>query len=76
MSASSDAPAIIGFGSSAIERRSTRSITALAVDAAVAALADAGLDKEDIDGYVGAPTATNVRARCMSMAPMKYPRAT
>ena len=62
MSASSDAPAIIGFGSSAIERRSTRSITALAVDAAVAALADAGLDKEDIDGYVGAPTATNAGA--------------
>jgi acetyl-CoA acetyltransferase len=62
MTARSDTPAIVGFGSSTIERRSTRSITALAVDAAVAAVADAGINKDDVDGYVGAPTATNAGA--------------
>lgn len=51
--------AIVGVGTSAIERRSDRGIVAFALDAARAAIADAGLDLDDIDGYVGAPTATN-----------------
>ncbi len=50
---------IAGFGSSAIERRSERGIAAFALDAAVAALADAGITRNDVDGYVGAPFATN-----------------
>lgn len=51
--------AIIGVGGSAIERHSDRGIAAIAVDAARAAIGDAGLALDDIDGYVGAPTATN-----------------
>jgi acetyl-CoA acetyltransferase len=62
MTAPAVCPAIVGIGSSAIERRSKKSITALAVDAALAALADSGLSKDDIDGYVGAPLATNAGA--------------
>ncbi|MCW1935011.1 thiolase C-terminal domain-containing protein [Pararhodobacter zhoushanensis] len=50
---------IVGFGSSAIERRSDRGIAGFALDAALAALADAGITREDVDGYVGAPYATN-----------------
>jgi acetyl-CoA acetyltransferase len=57
-----DAIAFIGVGGSEIVRRSDRGIAAFAVDAAVAAIADAGLTREDIDGYVGAPTATNTGA--------------
>ncbi|MEZ5650695.1 MAG: hypothetical protein R3E87_09140 [Burkholderiaceae bacterium] len=49
--------AIIGFGGSEIVRRSDRGITAFGLDAAIAALADAGLDRDEIDGYVGAPWA-------------------
>lgn len=51
--------ALIGVGGSAIERHSERGIVAFAVDAAQAAITDAGLSLDDIDGYVGAPTATN-----------------
>jgi acetyl-CoA acetyltransferase len=58
----SPAVAFIGVGGSEIVRRSERGIAAFAVDAAVAAIADAGLTREDIDGYVGAPTATNTGA--------------
>jgi 3-oxoacyl-[acyl-carrier-protein] synthase III len=54
--------AFIGVGSSAIERRSDRSIVSFAVDAAVAAIADAGLTRDDIDGYVGSPKAPNAAA--------------
>lgn len=54
--------AIAGFGSSQIVRRSQRSITSLAVDAILEALTDAGLTREDIDGYVGAPWATHAGA--------------
>jgi len=62
MSTASRSAAVIGIGSSTIERRSPCSITAFAVDAALNAIADAGLSKDDIDGYVGAPTATNAGA--------------
>lgn len=58
----SAAAAFIGVGSSSIERTSDRSILAFALDAAIAAIADAGLTRDDIDGYVGAPTATNAGA--------------
>src|SRR3546814_17474553 len=57
-----DAIAMIGFGSSGIERRSDRGIAAFALDAAVAAIEDAGIERDDIDGYVGAPWATNAGA--------------
>jgi acetyl-CoA acetyltransferase len=57
-----DSVAFIGVGSSAVERRSDRGILAFALDAAIAAIDDAGLTREDIDGYVGAPTATNASA--------------
>ena len=53
---------IIGFGGSRISRRSERGLTTLALDAAMAALADAGLARADLDGYVGAPWATNAGA--------------
>jgi acetyl-CoA acetyltransferase len=50
---------ISGFGSSSIERKSDRGIIAFAQDAILAALKDAGLSRDDIDGYIGAPFATN-----------------
>jgi acetyl-CoA acetyltransferase len=50
---------IAGFGSSAIERKSERGITAFAHDSAIAALKDAGVSRDQIDGYIGAPWATN-----------------
>lgn len=50
--------AIIGVGSTPISRRCDRSIVSLGLDAALAAIADAGLTRADIDGYVGAPTST------------------
>lgn len=54
-----DAVAFIGVGGSEIVRHSDRGITAFAMDAAIAAIADAGLSRDDIDGFIGAPTATN-----------------
>jgi 3-oxoacyl-[acyl-carrier-protein] synthase III len=42
-----------------IAARSDRGISAFALDAATAALADAKLKRDEIDGYVGAPYATN-----------------
>ncbi|MBF9033231.1 hypothetical protein HKCCE2091_03185 [Rhodobacterales bacterium HKCCE2091] len=53
------AVAIAGFGASEIARKSDRGIAAFALDAALAALADAGITRSDVDGYVGAPFATN-----------------
>lgn len=50
---------IAGFGGSEIVRRSDRGIAAFALDALVAALEDAGIGRDEIDGYVGAPFATN-----------------
>jgi len=62
MNAAPDTVAFIGVGSSSIERQSDRGIQAFALDAALAAIADAGLTRDDIDGYVGAPLATNAGA--------------
>ena len=50
---------IAGFGCSRIETKATQGIASFAVEAAVAALADAGLSRDAVDGYVGAPCATN-----------------
>ena len=50
---------IAGFGASEIAARSDRGISAFALDAATAALTDAKLERDEIDGYVGAPYATN-----------------
>uniref|UniRef100_A0A2A4Z1C6 Thiolase C-terminal domain-containing protein n=1 Tax=OCS116 cluster bacterium TaxID=2030921 RepID=A0A2A4Z1C6_9PROT len=50
---------IAGFGSSKIERKSDRSILSFAQDAILDALSDVGLSKDEVDGYIGAPFATN-----------------
>lgn len=50
---------IAGFGSSAIVAKSERGIAAFAMDAVLAALADARITRDDVDGYVGAPFAPN-----------------
>ena len=47
-----DSIAIVGYAQSAIERRSDRALGATAVDTARAAVADAGLTVEQIDGFV------------------------
>ena len=53
MSATSDSrPVISGLGKSAIGRRLGRSAMDLTLDAVLAAVADAGLDRSDIDGVV------------------------
>jgi len=54
--------AIVGVGGSPIARHGDRSITDLAIEAATAAIADAGLTVADIDGYVGSPGAPNPSA--------------
>lgn len=59
MSAPEDAIVFGGVGGSSVERYSDRSITAFALDAALDAISDAGVDVSDIDGVVGAPIATN-----------------
>lgn len=43
--------AIVGYGMSGIARRSAKSLGALALETALAAISDAGLTKEDIDGF-------------------------
>lgn len=43
--------AIVGYGMSPVERRSSRPLGVVAVETALAAIADAGLRKEDIDGF-------------------------
>ena len=45
-------PVISGIGKSAIGRRLGRGATDLALDAVLAAIDDAGLDRSDIDGVV------------------------
>ena len=43
--------AIVGYGLSGISRRSPRPLGALAVETALEAISDAGLNKDDIDGF-------------------------
>jgi acetyl-CoA acetyltransferase len=54
--------AIVGIGTTKMERRPQRSLAALAVDAAVAAIEDAGLNPSDIDGFAGTPPGVNLTA--------------
>jgi acetyl-CoA acetyltransferase len=54
--------AIVGVGYTPITRYSERSLGSLAVEAALDAIRDAGLTRDDIDGYVGSPAAPNVSA--------------
>ncbi|WP_016694142.1 thiolase C-terminal domain-containing protein [Rhodococcus rhodochrous] len=48
-----DACAIVGIGESAYTKNSGSSVTALAAEASLAALADAGIDPAAVDGVVG-----------------------
>jgi acetyl-CoA acetyltransferase len=54
--------AIVGIGGTRMERRPGRSLGALALDAALAAIEDAGLTPADIDGYAGTPPGVNLTA--------------
>lgn len=54
--------AIVGVGSTSVVRYGTRSVTSLAIDAALAAVEDAGLKPGDVDGIVGSPGAPNASA--------------
>jgi acetyl-CoA acetyltransferase len=56
-------PAIVGVGFTPLVRKSDQSLASLAVTAALNALADAGLERSDIDGYAGTPSAGNPTAR-------------
>src|SRR5206468_6300055 len=47
-----DKTAVVGIGQTAFERDSGRSVLSLATEASLAALADAGLTVEDVDGIV------------------------
>ena len=47
--------AIVGYGQSMIQRHSERTLGALTVDVARRAIADAGLEVGQVDGYVTAP---------------------
>lgn len=52
--------AIVGVGATRMERRPQRSLAALAIDAALAAVEDAGLTPADIDGVAGTPMGVNL----------------
>jgi acetyl-CoA acetyltransferase len=54
--------AIVGVGYTPMVRKSEKSLAAVAMDAALAAIADAGLTTKDIDGYSGTPKAPNASA--------------
>jgi acetyl-CoA acetyltransferase len=51
-----DRAAIVGVGYTPALRYAQKSLGAIATDAALDAIADAGLDRADIDGYVGTPS--------------------
>ncbi|MGD9961965.1 thiolase family protein [Nocardioides sp.] len=54
--------AIMGIGSTAISRDNERSVASYALEAAINAVADAGLTLDDIDGLLGCPGAPNASA--------------
>jgi acetyl-CoA acetyltransferase len=54
--------AIVGVGYTPIVRKAERSLGSFALEAALAAIEDAGLTRDDIDGYVGTPNAPNASA--------------
>ena len=47
--------AIVGVGYTPVLRHAQRNVGAIAVDAALAAIEDAGLRRDDIDGFIGLP---------------------
>src|SRR5690242_12075218 len=51
-----DKVAVAGVGYSPLARRSPRSLAELTIQACDAALADAGLDRSDLDGLATSPT--------------------
>lgn len=72
---------IVGIGSTEFTRNSGRSEVHMAVDAALAACADAGLEPEQIDGIVKFGTAGQIAtefvteadvARCLNIANLNY----
>lgn len=54
--------AIVGVGYTPVVRHADRPLGSIAVEAALAAIADAGLTRDDIDGYIGCPGAPNASA--------------
>jgi acetyl-CoA acetyltransferase len=58
-SGAASAAAFAGVGYSALDRVSDRGILAYALDAAVDALAAAGISRDEVDGYVGIGTSPN-----------------
>lgn len=57
-----DGAAFMGVGFSPVDRAPRRGLLSYAAEAALDAIADAGLRPEDIDGYVGSPGAPNPSA--------------
>ncbi len=55
--------AIAGIGSTPMLRKADDDLGTVAATAALAAIEDAGLTVDDIDGYIGCPTAPNASAR-------------
>ena len=49
--------AIVGVGYTPMLRKTDRSLSAVAAEAGINAIRDAGLKPSDIDGYAGAPVA-------------------
>ena len=54
--------AIVGVGYTPMARKTDKSLAAVAIDAALDAIADAGLTAGDVDGYAGTPKAPNASA--------------
>ncbi len=59
--------AIVGIGETEVGRRSDKSITALGLQAAVAAIKDAGLEKQQIDGIITHQQRSNPQANTSAL---------
>lgn len=59
--------ALVGIGESEVGRRSEKSSTALGLEAAVAAIKDAGLDKKQIDGLITHQPRNNPQPNCSAL---------
>lgn len=53
---------MVGVGYTPVVRHAERSLGSIAMEAALAAIQDAGLTRDHIDGYVGSPAAPNASA--------------
>ncbi len=58
----SDKTAIVGIGYTPMVRKTDQPVRAVAAAAALDAIKDAGLKRDDIDGYIGCPDAPNASA--------------